>query len=232
MSWITAALIAAILLAYLAIPNYARVFTPSLFGVTEVAPDVFTDAPEDRDALLALIDASKTRAAGFYGTLKSEPRFVLCTRPVCQKRFGFQSLGLAVGRRGVLVGPEGLNQTIIAHEISHIELRQYMRARDAINPRIPAWFDEGLASFVAQDKRLSQFTTSEATWIFDAHTFRDWSRMTHKDNWPDTYGAAQSLLTDLDARIGPEGISRIIGTAFAGTPIREAIEAEVGAPWP
>lgn len=44
----------------------------------------------------------------------------------------------------VVIGPDGFNEDVIAHELLHSELRTRLKNKD----KVPEWFDEGLATVV------------------------------------------------------------------------------------
>lgn len=217
---------------YALTPGYHRVLTPALFGASKVAPGIFLDAPEQRDAVLALLSRAQRTSAAFFGTPPRQPRLIVCTTAICAQRFGLRVRGVALGMRTMLLAPGGVNATILTHEQVHIDLRQRMGLWDVAYPRYPAWFDEGLASLLSQDARLDVFAPKDAAWIMAAQGRRDWSRLNATGDWRRSYGAALSLVEDIDTRLGRDGLRALITEVAETGDFDAAKAARLGPDWP
>ncbi|HCQ64277.1 MAG TPA: hypothetical protein DIU07_03460, partial [Rhodobacteraceae bacterium] len=90
---------------------------------------------------------------GFFGPLETRPRIIFCTAPHCAGTLGLRPSGLTYGHALILIGPGGQNEMIVPHERIHAELHRALRVSDLWDQRIPAWFNEGLASFLSGDPR-------------------------------------------------------------------------------
>ncbi|KNG94061.1 hypothetical protein [Pseudaestuariivita atlantica] len=218
--------------AYMLLPGYHRAATPTWFGMTRVAPGLFTDASARQEELAALVTDARDRSSVAFGTPSRPSRVLVCTTERCAARFGIRTSGLAIGARTILIAPKGINATILTHEQVHIDLRRHMSLRDVLYPRFPAWFDEGLAALVSDDTRLDRMDVPEARFILDARLRRDWSRMTTADTWPRTYGAARTLVADLVQRLGPDGLRALIAEVGTTGDFAAALATRLPPDWP
>lgn len=223
-SWIVLFLSAMAVTAYAAVPGKHRIITPSLYGLTEIAPKIWLDQTERADEISALVTLGKKNSAAFFEKNLAEPTYIVCTQPLCAIRFGMTTRGLSLGDKYVLIGPKGINEMIITHEQIHADLHSYLGISDVLEPRYPMWFNEGLATHLSKDDRLNRpDTVKEALWIKEARTFRDWGRMTNANNWRDTYGAAARLIEALEQQIGIDGLREIVRAVGAGADFDETL---------
>ncbi len=219
--------------AYAAVPTPYRAMTPTFFGAAHIGGPLYTDAPKRAEELRELYKESRSNVSGKLGAFRHDPaRVILCTTTDCQRRFGFGTRGLALGKQAILLGPKGINAMILTHELVHIHIKADVTARDYVAPRFPAWFDEGLATLLSEDPRLTRYAPEDAAWILEAQTFRDWRRMTTDDTWRDTYGAAQSMLREIHTQIGWDGINDILRKTTSPRSFQKALEAQMGPEWP
>jgi len=105
----------------------------------------------------------------------------------------------------------------VTHERTHAELHRSLRLSDLWDQRIPAWFDEGLASYLSDDTRLdSPENPRDADWICSARTFRDWGRLHPARDWRQTYGAAARKVAEIDQIYGRDGLRDLVAAGEAG----------------
>ncbi len=218
--------------AYAALPGAHRALTPAAFGLTAIENGFYTDAPERSDEFIALYNAASARSEAFHGPLTRAPRIVFCTTSACKDVFDLKPRGLTFGAHVIFLGPLGVNEMILTHELSHIQLHSQFGLRDLVRQRVPAWFNEGLAMHLSADARARDFSPAGAKWVRAAQGYRDWGRL-HKDRvWQDTYGAAKSLVADLQKKIGDDGLRRVIARTFETHDFQAALAEEVGPDWP
>jgi hypothetical protein len=131
-----------------AAPSVAAVACPQCYGLTGLGDGVFAEDPAGRRQM---IEAASRRVAAFYGEQTTHPRVLICSTAACYRRIGGGGeKGRALRTGALLLAPAGANETIAAHELSHLEFHERLgSARD----RVPHWFDEGLAVLVADDAR-------------------------------------------------------------------------------
>ena len=211
----------------LAIPGPQRVLVPEGFGLTEIAPRVWTDAPDRAEALLALARGAQDRVAAAFGGDPPRPTLVLCSTEPCARDFGVGGNGLALGPFAVLVAPGGLTAGTLTHEMTHARLHRGMGLRTLVRQPYPTWFDEGLATYVADHPVWRGPITAE-----DRARVRQVTRFWQLDEAFDdlgvgrTYRAAAAEVAAIADAGGPEGLGEVIRRAGAGEDFG-AVVAEV-----
>ncbi len=200
-----------IALAQAAAAGSNRASTPDLFGMTELAPGLYLDDPAALARVRALIAGAERRTADFFGPLRADPIWVVCTGEACRDALALRSNGLSVGAAVLLIGPGGLNPVVMAHERVHAELHRYLGPRDIVRPRFPAWFDEGLAAHLSGDTRLVRpADPRDADWIRAAGRLAEWNGLRGAHDWRVRYGAAARLVAEIEERAGRDGLLRLI----------------------
>lgn len=96
----------------------------------------------------SLIKEASDRNQRFWGGLLSQSQFIYCQRADDFKTYGspYPVPAVTHNKLGtwIVIGEEGVETDIIAHEVMHAEL--YARIGFfKLNFNIPTWFDEGLA---------------------------------------------------------------------------------------
>lgn len=129
-----------------------KCFTIDWSRYQQIAADVYVNpemGEEQRFKLLMDIEDARERLKAFMGDSGSRPVIIAANQPEVMAEFGagLKSPGMNhITPFGtyIVLGPEGLNQDVICHELCHSELanRVGWYNREA---KIPAWFDEGLA---------------------------------------------------------------------------------------
>ena len=118
----------------------------------------------DRQELLDMIKQAKDRVRAFFGGLyfQDETTFIICDDEKLTRRLG-EDHGTVIfsfpsETHYICISDEYLELDILAHEITHAELRSRLSAK--AQKAIPTWFDEGLA---LQNDYRERY--SEAQWI-------------------------------------------------------------------
>lgn len=144
--------------AALAAPTVTAAACPQCYGLTARGGGLYSD--RDDPAHRPMLDAADRRIAAFYGSRTVQPRILICTTGDCYRRIGGGGeKGRTIRTWALLLSPNGANETIATHELSHGEFHQRLgSARD----RVPQWFDEGLAVLVSDDARYLQAGRGEA----------------------------------------------------------------------
>jgi len=106
------------------------------------------ETPREKiDSLHTLITLGYGRVHELYGKKTCNPKFIYCEREEDFLKYSMNAAvpALAHLKLGsyIILGSEGIDLDIIAHEISHAEL--YERLGFFKRMAVPAWFDEGLA---------------------------------------------------------------------------------------
>ena len=139
---------------------------PYRSAFTEIASHVYInrDYAGDRQELLEMIEQAKERVRTFFGDLhfQDETTFIICDDGKLTRKLGEDHgtviVSFPVEAYYVCISDEYLELDILAHEITHAELRSCLSAK--AQKAIPTWFDEGLALQNGYRERYS-----EAQWI-------------------------------------------------------------------
>ena len=128
----------------------------------------------ERQAILEIQTQAKTRIETMFGAPRAKPLVVFLNNPTTVFTFKSNSYGSTffVGPRAcVIIGPDGTNVDVVAHELLHAELfarvGPWRRFRE-----IPAWFDEGVAMQVDFRSRYDSSQAVDATELASLRTLR------------------------------------------------------------
>lgn len=138
-------------------PAVAAYACPSCYGLQRATGSLFVDpamSVEDRTKLQEIIARAAVQVENFYGSFERQPTLLACATEECDRRLGGRGARAATyGTTFIRLSPRGLNQRILAHEFSHVELHARVGVFRLLMGAIPAWFDEGLAIIVSDDTR-------------------------------------------------------------------------------
>lgn len=218
-----------------AIPGPQRILAPGLYGLTEIAPDIYSDRPGAAADHLAMLGEANGRVRAFFGDLKSKPKFVLCSAMPCERSFGSNNkiavsyAWLAVRIPPMAMADRQLGVDLITHERTHTELLWRWGATALWDERFPSWFNEGLAVHVSGDHRLRRpFDQETKQWIRGAKSLREWGNFVDARGFEAAYGAAGALVNDIDAQIGRNGLLMLINRTLAGEEFETALAELTG----
>jgi hypothetical protein len=119
----------------------------------------------ERQAILELETQAKTRIANMFGTPRAKPLVVFLNNPATIFTFksnGYGSTFFVGPRACVMIGPQGTNVDVVAHELLHAELSEQV-GPSRRSSEIPAWFDEGVAMQVDFRSRYDSSQAVDAT---------------------------------------------------------------------
>jgi hypothetical protein len=228
---ITLFIFASIGIAAAAIPGPQRMIAPSWFGLSEVAPNVFSDDPSKAKQQLAFIDQSNQTVSAFFGDLQSTPRIIFCTTMKCEQTFGKNgSVAVAYGWHFIHIPPRAfidpiVGQVLVTHEHVHIELVKRWGWTALYDEKIPSWFNEGLASLLSQDSRIRyNHNQAERGWIKQSTSFWEWGNFATKEKWRSAYGSAASEVKLLQDKLGNDGLLTLINNAIERDGLESALK--------
>lgn len=121
-----------------------------LAGYRPLQADVFAGHSVDGDQarhLQALVAAASDRIATLYGPPVSRPRIVFAGTAGAARRLGANdtaSMHRSPWRSCIVIGPDGRNVDVIAHEWLHAEIQHRVGFWRSLR-EVPVWFDEGAA---------------------------------------------------------------------------------------
>lgn len=161
----------------------------------EIEKNIFFDPaiPTDRyKAILSNRMQAKERVAGLFGSFKADPVLIVCNDSTTGKKYGMKNkTGITqktiIGSY-IVLGKDGINADVIAHELTHSELAQRLGGTKGL--KVPVWFDDGLATQV--DNRPQY---SESEWLRRTENGTKLVRMHELDS------PKQFYVSDLDTRI-------------------------------
>ena len=160
-------ILAAVVGAMFQFTQYGYLTTvPYRSAFTEIASHVYInrDYAGDRQELLEMIGQAKDRVRTFFGDLhfQDETTFIICDDGKLTRKLGEDHgtviISFPAEAYYICISDEYLELDILAHEITHAELRSRLSAK--AQKAIPTWFDEGLA--LQNDYRENY---SEEQWV-------------------------------------------------------------------
>ncbi len=222
------ALVAALVVG-VARPGTHRMVMPEAYGMTEIAPRVWTDAPGRADELLGLAGSARARVESFFGDVPPRPLLVLCAGRACAETFAIRGNGLSISDVAVMVSPGGLTRGTLTHEMTHSRLHRRMGLGNIVRQPYPTWFDEGLATHVADHPRWNGEVTAAAR-----QRVRKLRRFWQLDDAFRalgvglTYRAAAAEVAAIEARAGHDGLLELIARAEAGEDFGDVLSEVTG----
>jgi hypothetical protein len=190
------------------------------------------------------IERGRARIEQFYGSVTTQPTIVACGTPDCSARFGSRGdRAAALGASAIRLSHNGRAWPLIAHEWSHAEV--YARVGGWWTARrIPRWFDEGLATVVADEAQHSPANWAEigrrgfaTPPMSDLLTFAQWGQALQRygetrpddpDNLRIVYSAAAAEVRPWLACAGPGGVLKLLDALREGADF-DATYASIGA---
>jgi hypothetical protein len=167
----------AVVTSAVALPAPAACFFVGAMNLHRLPDGSLTDSPllEDQQRFVELARAARARIASTFGPVESTPVLVFFTHPDGIGPFRLNAYGSTPtigGRACVMVGPDGQNIDVVAHELMHAEIHHrvgYLKRW----LQLPAWFDEGVAMQVDYRSRyaLSEQDAAGADAVQKLNTF-------------------------------------------------------------
>jgi hypothetical protein len=158
----------------LAAPTIAAAACPRCYRMQPLGNNAFVNATMsdyDRSALQKMMSRAEMPIAGFFGSVSSRRVILACGDEDCEaglssrlegpgrvRAFAYDAGGYAVVR----FSPRGLNTVIITHELTHVEVHRRIGFLNHMRGVFPAWFDEGLAVVLSDDRRYLKSAGSAA----------------------------------------------------------------------
>jgi hypothetical protein len=129
---------------------------PQCFGFRAIGSGIYVqdDATASPEQIAREVRSAGGQVKNLFGTSLPPVRVLICSTELCYRRVegrGGISKAVSWWDRALIVSPRGQNVTIMAHEFTHIEFRHLLGM--TAYAKVPSWFDEGLAVYVADDRR-------------------------------------------------------------------------------
>lgn len=205
------------LLASFTQPGTHRVLSPGSFGMTEIADRVWTDAPDRAGEITAIVETSRDKVAAFFGDAPSDPTLILCTTRACAATFGIGGNGLSIADVAVMVSPGGLTTGTLTHEMTHARLHRNMGLANIVRQPYPTWFDEGLATHVANHPRWNgEINRAHRAEVRKVRRFWQWDDAFRTLGVGRAYRAAAAEVAAIERVATRAGLLELIARAEAG----------------
>ena len=233
-TWIAGTLTGLLLVAaagyYMLKPQVVHAVFVPYSDMELLEPGIYLDptmSDADRRQFQADLTQARARVEHLFGGRQASPTVIVCATNEAQARFGKGS-GLTyytpVGNY-IVLGPAGTNVDVLAHELTHAELRSRLKSE------VPVWFDEGLAA--TQDGRLAGM---EAEWLAltdqgqaaptlsSLETHDQFNAVTRKGMLL-SYGTARREVEGWLQTVGDEGFQELLGALGHGRPFVATYQA-------
>jgi hypothetical protein len=144
-----------LLVNYILTPQPINAMMVNLSGMTKYENHIYMEQsiPEKtREEILNDYEKSKARILGFFDEISANPTIIFVQSQKAINRYAQNQTGqtyYTYWGNYIVIGPNGFNKDVIAHELMHAELRERLENHN----QVPVWFDEGLAALV--DERYS-----------------------------------------------------------------------------
>ena len=145
-------ILAAVVVAMFQFTQFGYLTTiPHRSAFTKIASHVYINRnyAGDRQELLEMIEQAKDRVRTFFGDVlfPDETIFIICDDEKMTRKLGEDHgtviISFPTEAYYICISDEYLELDILAHEITHAELRSRLSAK--AQKTIPTWFDEGIA---------------------------------------------------------------------------------------
>jgi len=212
-----------------ALPGTHRFVWPEAYGLVEIAPHVWTDRPGRGTELLGLVAEARARVEGFFDDTAPRPVLVLCATRTCARDFGVGGNGLSISDMVVMAAPGGLTVGTLSHEMTHSRLHRAMGPRNLVRQPYPTWFDEGLATHVANHPRGGGVVTPAArVRVREVERFWQLDEAFAALGVGRTYGAAAAEVAAIERAVGRAGLLEVIARAEAGERFHRVLAEVLG----
>jgi len=222
-----AGLVSVVSLAH-AYPAIDAAIWPSFYGMEYAAPRIVVDQAmqaQMRADLLRNAEAATSAARSFYGTFHRRPYLVACSTEACDHKMGGRGpKGMAYTTplaTVIRLSPRDINETILTHEFSHVELGTKVSLWAQITGAFPIWFDEDVAVVVSDDSQfLNPGASAAERCVRNTEEplptkYSDWGPRTGKD--PMLYAdAACRVLQWMEANGGTAGLLKTLNAMDHG----------------
>lgn len=209
---------------------------PACYRFERLPANIFIEraaSPEQRAQVAAVLEQARRRVAAFYDSADTQPRVLVCVRDDCYRRIrSAGSRGNALLDVALQLSPRGIDPVIAAHELSHIELHHRIGRIHHLMGAIPAWFDEGVAVVVSDDRRyLTRPDAADRCLVRSDETLPsgmfEWRRAMGRDDNRQLYAKAACRVADwMAAKGGAPAVARLVARVAGGAAFAEAYAAE------
>lgn len=126
-------------------------------AMKQAAPNLYVEPglpSTEQEELLRTVESAESRIINVFGGRSTSPKIIFAVSQKALHNYAENPTGQTYyypWNNYIVIGPEGLNEGVISHELTHAELRGRLHNKH----EVPAWFDEGLATMV--DGRYTEY---------------------------------------------------------------------------
>jgi len=232
---LAAVLVAAVVVTILVFPAGAAIACPACYGFERLEGDVFVEKgmmPQMRARLAATLGEARKRVRDFYGSFDGAPRILACASEECFRRIETHRIrGRTFADIAFILSPRGLDPLIVTHEFSHIEVHHRLGLVALARGAIPAWFDEGLAVYVSDDRRyLGPVAAADRCLVRSDEelpsAMREWMRRATGMDDDRLYAKSACRVSRwIAANGGPAAVTKLLARVSTGTSFAQAYGA-------
>jgi len=165
-----------------ALPGPAACLMVGMNELHELSDGSFAESasPVDQQRYVQITREARARIESTFGAVESKPILVFFDRPDGLGPFSLNAHGSTqfIGSRAcVLVGPQGQNVDVVAHELMHAELHHRVGSLQRFL-QVPTWFDEGVAMQVDDRPKyaLSPQPAQDTAYVREFTTYSSFSK--------------------------------------------------------
>ena len=198
---------------------------PICFGFEKIESGIYVQSgmPVEEQALTKrVLVLAENRIRYFYGDIEYHPRVLICATQKCIGRIGGgDATSGSVGAFVLLLGPKGMNEIDISHELSLIEVSGRIGIYHSIMDTVPAWFDEGVAVVASDAPEFAALAKANQNGCLNTPTDHlpvDKTRWFEEaSKYPFIYAQAGCRVAEwMATRGGSHGISRLLARIAKG----------------
>ncbi|MDE2090832.1 MAG: hypothetical protein KGJ08_02885 [Gammaproteobacteria bacterium] len=204
---------------------------PVCFGFEKAGCGVYVQhgMPVEQQTLtMRVLALADDRIRGFYGDIEFHPRVLICTTQDCIVGIGGGDAATgSVGALVLLLGPKGMNEIDITHELSLIEVAGRVGLFHSIMDTVPAWFDEGVAVVASDAPEFTALASANQNGCLTKPTDdmpADRTQWTEEaSQYPFIYAQAGCRVAEwMATRGGGSAVSRLLARVANGEPFDRA----------
>ncbi len=198
-----------------------------------IAPNVYVSPDmtrRQRNDLLGMRKQGEAQIAAWFGQFTATTIFIVSGDKARLEPYGISSMGTAAAHSNlvsttIVLGPNGMNQDVVTHELAHAELSERVGSWLGGKP-YPLWFDEGFATQFDHREEIGEAIwrslTQDGTDIPSREQlFKDYSGHW---NWQVHYGAARIEVGRWLEIVDKEGFFELLVAMQQGEPFEQAYE--------
>jgi hypothetical protein len=216
----------------LACNSAAASANPAFNGTTLIGAcgNVFIDPAVAKNQYPVIVDsinaALQSVKTSYVMLLSAQPDVIVCSTTPCSTFFAgpnLRNLALPPGAfAGQYTAPRSTvvlvsatyvrNQFVLAHEFSHVELAARVKSN-----RVPAWFNEGLATYVGGEPVCAGVSGNGVTSLLTLDLESAWTSYTNSAaTFDKTYCQARAEVAAWIAQKGPSAVTQLLTSVGNG----------------